>query len=100
MKKYRVKQEIRPYVRQELARCHFHCQMTEEEGQLWCYTNAPSDTFHKIVKRARCVQKTEETGIPFLTSEEFHNPLVRDTLLRHPGNNAYGCCILETCAGM
>ena len=93
MKTYKVSRDVRYFVRKELTRCHFDCQMAEGNCTLLCKTNAPSDAFHQVVKRARCAQKTQETGILFLTSDELNNPLMRKELFQ--SRKAVGCCILD-----
>lgn len=58
----------------------------DEAGTLWCYTNASSDTFHKVVQRARCEKRTKETGIFFVTTREANNPIMMEELDKmHPG---------------
>ena len=63
MRKYKVSKELKPFVRRILARSFYKCKMIpDEHGQVWCYTNATSDTFHRVVQRAKCEKKSKETG--------------------------------------
>lgn len=86
-RRYRVNPSLKHYVRRVLIRSFYSCKMREDEaGTLWCYTNASSDTFHKVVQRARCEKRTKETGIFFVTTREANNPIMMEELDKmHPG---------------
>lgn len=82
-KSYRVSPGLKPLVRRILLRSFYTCRMhSDEDGTIWCDTNASSDTFHKIVQRAKCEKKTEETGTFWVTSREANNPVYLAELLR------------------
>ena len=58
-------------------------------GQWYCTTNASSDTFHKIVQRAKCEKLTKETGVFHVTNRERNNELYLTYLLDASGVSAY-----------
>lgn len=90
MRKYKVSKELKPFVRRILARSFYKCKMIpDEHGQVWCYTNATSDTFHRVVQRAKCEKKSKETGFLQFTSKEVNNPLFLTAMLDLTGETAY-----------
>ena len=88
MNKYKVSKELRPYVMAVLLRSFYKCQVSETGGQCFCTTNASSDTFHRIVQRAKCEKVTEETGLFQITKEE-KDSYVYVYLLEQAGKTAY-----------
>lgn len=90
MKKYRVSQALKPYIRRLLIKSFHSCRMTEDEdGQIWCMTNMSSDSFHRLVQRAKCEKVTEEIGIFQVTAKEAKNPLLLNLLLKDAGTTTY-----------
>ena len=68
--KFKVKEDLKGYVRNILAREEVPHRFRSDEGQLYCLTCLSGERFHKVVKRAFCEKKTEETGILHLTYAE------------------------------
>lgn len=91
MRKYRVSPELKKYVRRVLHWCYCSCRMeTADDGTIWCYTNASSNTFHKIVQRAKCLKRGDETGLCYLTSEECKDPYIVEHITRyHDGKGSF-----------
>lgn len=69
-KKFKVNKSLKEYVRNILAREGISHRFREEDGQTFCLVSISGEKFHKIVKRAYCEKKTEETGILHLTYAE------------------------------
>lgn len=90
MKTYRVSSDLKNFVRRVLVRSFYSCRMTKDKnGQWYCTTNASSDTFHKIVQRAKCEKLTKETGAFHVTNRERNNELYLTYLLDASGVSAY-----------
>ena len=90
MKKYKVSKELKPYIRRILVRSFYKCKLVPDtEGRYWCYTNANSDTFHRIVQRAKCEKKTKETGFLQFTAKEANNALFRSAMMDLTKESAY-----------
>nr|WP_303181816.1 hypothetical protein [Lachnoclostridium phocaeense] len=90
MKKYKVSRELKPYIRRILVRSFYKCKLIlDPAGQYWCYTNANSDTFHRIVQRAKCEKKTSETGLLQFTAKEANNALFRSAMMDLTKESAY-----------
>lgn len=68
--KFKVRGELKEYVRNILARDGIPHRFREDNGQLYCLTRLSGERFHKVVKRADCEKKSEETGILHLTYAE------------------------------
>ena len=68
--KFKIKEELKGYVRNILSREGIPHRFREEEGQLYCLTCISGERFHRIVKRAFCEKKSEETGLLHLTYDE------------------------------
>ena len=80
MKKYRISKSMKPYIRRRIE---------EKDGQIWCHTNASSDTFHKIVQRAKCEKASSEDGIFYVTAKEANNALLLPVLLDQARTSVY-----------
>lgn len=90
MKRYRVSNDLKKYVRRVLMLFHANWRMVkDEDGQIWCITNLTSNHFHKIVQRAKCEKATDETGILHVTFEESCNEGFIAHLLHTRGKTAY-----------
>lgn len=90
MKKYRVSEQLKPYVRRILIRSFYKCSIAKDEsGVLWCFTNASSDVFHRIVQRAKCEKATKETGIFQVTAREANNALLMPILLEQAKTTSF-----------
>lgn len=89
MRKYRISPGLKKYVRKVLIRCFYSCRMEQEDGCWWCYTNASSDTFHRIVQRARCEKVSDETGTFYVTYSEAKDTLLMPLLLEQAKTNSY-----------
>lgn len=89
-KDYRVSPELKKYVRRILLRSFYTCHMyTDEEGQDWCATNCPSDSFHRIVQRAKCEKASEESGNFYVTAKEACNQAYLTGLMEFKGVQSY-----------
>lgn len=90
MKRYRVSNSLKKYIRHILIRSFYRYHfVTDDDGQCWCVTNATSDAFHQIVQRAKCEKVTEETGTFMVTARERNNPQFLATLLKQNGTTVY-----------
>ena len=89
MRKYRVRKELKPYVSRILTRSFYKCRMVEENNTLFCINNAGSDTFHKIVQRAKCEKKSNESGSFYVTSREAKNTMLLNSLLQQAGETSF-----------
>ena len=90
MKRYRVSNELKKYVRRVLALSHAKWRMMkDEDGQVWCITNLTSNHFHKLVQRAKCEKATDETGILHVTFEESINGTFINSFLHVRGKGGY-----------
>lgn len=90
MKKYRISKELKHYIRRTLFASFRPCKITTDaNGQLWCETNASSNTFHKVVQRAKCEKRSKEDGVFYVTAKEAASPTLLDTMLRQRGITSY-----------
>ena len=90
MKKYKVSKGLKPYVRRILARSyHKYHMVTDGNGQIWCETDVSSDTFQRIVQRAKCEKRTEETGVFQVTAREANNRFLLNSLLKQAHTTAF-----------
>lgn len=69
-KKFKIKEELKEYVRNVLAREGVPHRFRKEEEQLYCITPVSGEKFHRVVKRAYCEKLSEESGILHLTYKE------------------------------
>lgn len=77
-KRYKVADDLTMYLSNVMTRCfHPHIIIKDESGQHWCYTNASSDVFHRLVKRARCEKRSDADGVCYMTYDEYVNPSFR-----------------------
>lgn len=92
MKKYRVERTLIPYLRRVMLRGYHTCRFEKDEGsdKAWCHTSIPSDTFHKLVLRARCEKDTDEQGVVVVTADEYRNGLVRNQIMKMYGSHSCG----------
>lgn len=90
MKKYKISEELKPYIRKILIRSFYQCKMTKDaDNNLFCITNASSDTFHKIVQRAKCEKMSKETGSFYVTAKEAQNTMLLNCLLEQTGQKSF-----------
>ena len=90
MKKYRVSKELSRYVRRVLILFRARFKMVrDEEGQIWCHTNLSSNHFHRIVQRAKCVKKSDETGFLYMTFEESSHYAFKTYLMNDKNATTY-----------
>ena len=99
MGNYKVSEGLKPFVKRNLKKSFYSCFMyRNREGQVRCLTNAPSDTFHRVVQRAKCQKMSAEEGGLCMTSEEYNNPFMRAAILRESGRNL--CCVVDDYDGL
>ena len=72
-KKFKISPELKPYIRQLMARSEYHFRIKTEGDQLYLITNISGTKFHNIVQRAKCMKLSEETGIMHVTKRESEN---------------------------
>ena len=90
MKRYRVSNDLKKYVRRVLMLFHANWRMVKDkDGQIWCITNLTSNHFHKIVQRAKCEKASDETGIMHVTFKESCNGGFMAHMMRTRGKNSY-----------
>ena len=89
MRKYRISKDLKPYIRRILLRSFYQCHIEAHKDTLWCHTNASSDTFHRIVQRAKCEKASSETGIFYVTTKEANNSLLLPVLLDQARTSVY-----------
>ena len=90
MKRYRVSNDLKKYVRRVLMLFHANWRMVKDkDGQIWCITNLSSNHFHKIVQRAKCEKASDETGIMHVTFKESCNGGFMAHMLHTRGQTAY-----------
>lgn len=70
-KRYRVAEDLKSPLENVMTRCFHPHLIIEEDGQLWCYTNASADVFHKLVLRARCEKESRENDVCYMTYGEY-----------------------------
>ena len=88
-KRYKVASDLVQYLDTVMTRClHPHLIIKDSEGNYWCYTNASSDVYHRLVKRARCEKKSDEDGFCYMTGSEFMNLDFRTAFLDFLEKNA------------
>ena len=78
---FKVSQDLKSYVRNVLSREGIPHRFRNEEGQLFCITCISGERFHKIVKRADCERRSDETGLLHLTYDESQDPLKSAALM-------------------
>ena len=88
-KKFKVKEDLKDYIRNVLARENIFHRFTKEGDQIYCVAAISGERFHKIVKRAYCEKKTEETGVLHLTFAESENPLLCEGLMKLFNTNSF-----------
>lgn len=88
-KKFKVNTELKEYIRNILAREGTPHRFTIEGEQLYCVTALSGERFHKVVKRAYCEKKTEETGILHLTYRESQDANLRTGLMKLFNKTSY-----------
>lgn len=88
-KKFKVNEELKEYIRNVLARENIPHHFTKEGEQLYCIAAISGEKFHRVVKRAFCEKKTEETGILHLTFAESETPLLREGLMKLFDTNSF-----------
>ena len=99
MRDYKVSHALKPFVNRILRQSYHDCHMyTDRNGQVWCKTNASSDTFHRVVQRAKCQKMSTEEGVLCMTSEEFNDPYMRSSIMRDAGTRA--CCVIDDHDGL
>lgn len=69
-RKFKIRKNLKEYVRNILAREGVSHRFCEENEQMYCLVRMSGERFHKVVKRAYCEKMTEETGLLHLTYEE------------------------------
>ena len=90
MKQYKVSKEMMPYVATVLTRgIHTFNFKETEDGDWICFTPISSDNFHRIVQRAKCEKKNEETGNFYVTSRERNDTLYLAALLEFSNKKSY-----------
>lgn len=88
-KKFKIKEEMREYIRNVLAREDIPHRFVKEGDQLYCIASLSGERFHKVVKRAYCEKLTDETGILHLTYRESENPNLSSALMKLFGKTSY-----------
>lgn len=94
MKRYRVSQELKKYLRHVLVlnRVQWHMEK-DESGQWWCVTNLSSNHFHRLVQRAKCEKATEETGVLHVTFKESQNQAFTTFLMQQRKVTSF--CVID-----
>lgn len=102
MQKYFIETELIPYVMRILTRGFRSYSVdrsaTAEEGFTAIYAEADEDVFEKIRMRAKCERRTSQTGVLYMTEEEWRTGMMRADLFRPfgmPAKKSRACCILE-----
>ena len=91
MKKYKVSDSLKNYVRRILTRSFYSCRMVRDEtGQVWVYTNCSSNTFHRVVQRAKCEKASKEMDTFLVTKEEAGNLFLLRSLMDMANVKGYG----------
>lgn len=88
-RKFKVSAELKEYVRDVLARNGVSHRFVVDGEQLYCVTTLSGERFHKVVKRAYCEKKTQETGVLHLTYQESQDANLRAGLMKVFGKNSY-----------
>lgn len=68
--RFKISQELKPYIRQLMSRSENRFRIKEEDGALYLYCDMSGTKFHNIVQRAKCMKLSEETGILHVTKRE------------------------------
>lgn len=86
MKRYRVNEEIKQYLRKVLLLNQISFWFEKDKtGTWWCHTTASSNHFRRMVMRARCEKATEETGLLHVTYKESLNRSFTTALMAQRG---------------
>ena len=90
MNRYKISENLGDKVTRILHR-HLYTfrSQWDKDGTEWVYTNCPSDTFHKIVQRAKCELVSEEKGVFYVTREESKDIFRLQDLLRFYHENSF-----------
>ena len=80
--KFKVRDELKEYVRNILAREGISHRFRTEDEQVYCLVHLSGERFHKVVKRAFCEKQTAETGILHLTYAESQDANMSAALMR------------------
>ena len=94
---FKVREELKPYLRTVLGRQGIPCWFRNKGGQCYCRVNLSGNKFHDAVMRAICEQKSEETGLLYLTYPESKNVLVRESLMKTFKSNGFAILNSGTC---
>jgi hypothetical protein len=81
-RKFKVKEELKDYIRNILARENVFHRFVKEGEQLYCVAALSGERFHKVVKRAYCEKMTEETEILHITFQESQNTSFCEALMK------------------
>ena len=81
MKKYRVSQDLLPYVRKILTRREHRYRIVKEGDDYHVLMMISSEAFHAIIKRAACEKLSKESGWTYLTEDEASNPMRASRIL-------------------
>ena len=81
-KKFKVNKSLKEYVRNILDRENIRHFFRAEGEQLYCITSISGEKFHKIIQRAYCEKKSEETGLLYLTIRESKDVRESTRLMR------------------
>lgn len=87
MKKYVVSQELKPFLRNILDRRMMEYYISGENGKYYCNISISNEAFHRLIKRAACEKRSQETGLTFITKEESQSPIYLSRLKRELGAN-------------
>ena len=88
-RKFKVKGELKDFIRSVLAREGIQHRFIQEENSLYCETSLSGERFHKIVKRAYCEKLTKETGLLHVTYQESKNDLLCEGLMKLFDTNSF-----------
>lgn len=88
MKKYLVSEGLKPYLRKILDRRLIDHHFENDGEHSYCYIYMSCNSFHRLVKRAACENRSNEDGITYITEEESRNPIKCAALKKELGVNS------------
>lgn len=87
--RFKVKDELKPYVRCILIRREICHRFSQDNDQVYCEVQLTNEQFRNILERAYCEKLTEETGILHLTQRESDNVALSHALMKLYGKTSY-----------
>lgn len=89
MRNFKYSQELKPYIRKILYSRNIPYKFIEDNGIPKISVPLSGQKFHEVVMRAKCMKKTDETGMLHLTKKESEDNKRVAYLLSENGANSF-----------